>query len=320
MINKAIRLDGLRERLDLRQTGARGRVTRILIQVFLYALLIGAVYVFLFPFLYMLITSVKSSKDLSDVSVNWIPTSLKFSNFTIAARVLNYGTAFVNTLTMTLLSDLGHVLSCSMAGYAFARYRFKGQNVWFVIVLLTIIVPVQNLIIPTYLMFAQVKLVNSFWPIVLPTFFGVGLRGGLLIFVFRQFFLGMPKEIEEAAKVDGCSFLRAFFTIVVPIARPTILVVCVLSTVWHWNSSFEPSIFISKEALKPLSTRIDQIVAYVNNPPMEVFDGVSAVSEQVINIAVLMAGCFLILVPLIVMFGIVQRWFMEGVERSGLVE
>ena len=129
----------------------------------------------------------------------------------------------------------------------------------------------------------------------------------------------MPKEIEEAAKVDGCSFLRAFFTIVVPIARPTILVVCVLSTVWHWNSSFEPSIFISKEALKPLSTRIDQI-AYVNNPPMEVFDGVSAVSEQVINIAVLMAGCFLILVPLIVMFGIVQRWFMEGVERSGLVE
>ena len=211
MINKAIRLDGLRERLDLRQTGARGRVTRILIQVFLYALLIGAVYVFLFPFLYMLITSVKSSKDLSDVSVNWIPTSLKFSNFTIAARVLNYGTAFVNTLTMTLLSDLGHVLSCSMAGYAFARYRFKGQNFWFVIVLLTIIVPVQNLIIPTYLMFAQVKLVNSFWPIVLPTFFGVGLRGGLLIFVFRQFFLGMPKEIEEAAKVDGCSFLRAFW-------------------------------------------------------------------------------------------------------------
>ena len=178
MINKAIRLDGLRERLDLRQTGARGRVTRILIQVFLYALLIGAVYVFLFPFLYMLITSVKSSKDLSDVSVNWIPTSLKFSNFTIAARVLNYGTAFVNTLTMTLLSDLGHVLSCSMAGYAFARYRFKGQNFWFVIVLLTIIVPVQNLIIPTYLMFAQVKLVNSFWPIVLPTFFGWDCEAG----------------------------------------------------------------------------------------------------------------------------------------------
>lgn len=320
MTNKVLGLSLAREQLELRKAGLRGRVTKILIHVFLYALLIGAAYVFLFPFLYMLITSVKSSKDLSDVSVNWIPTSIKLDNFCIAARVLNYGTAFLNTLGMTLLSDLGHILSCSMAGYAFARYRFRGQNFWFVIVLLTIIVPVQNLIIPTYLMFAQVRLVNSYLPIVLPTFFGVGLRGGLLIFVFRQFFLGLPKEIEEAAKVDGCSFLRAFFTIVLPIARPTILVAGVLSTVWHWNSSFEPSIYISKEALKPLSTRIDQIVAYVNNPPMDVFDGVSSVSEQVINVAVLMAGCFLILAPLILAFAIVQHWFMEGVERSGLVE
>lgn len=128
MINKAIRLDGLRERLDLRQTGARGRVTRILIQVFLYALLIGAVYVFLFPFLYMLITSVKSSKDLSDVSVNWIPTSLKFSNFTIAARVLNYGTAFVNTLTMTLLSGSRACAVLFDGGYASHAIVLRGRT------------------------------------------------------------------------------------------------------------------------------------------------------------------------------------------------
>lgn len=299
----------------------KSKTVRIITTLFLYALLIGVVYVFIFPFIYMIITSIKTSKDLSDVSVNWIPTSVKLDNFRIAVNSIKYFTGLQITAVITILSTVGHLFSCSMAGYAFARYKFKGHNLLFFIVLLSIIIPIQSLIIPLYMMFANFKMINSVFPLILPTFFGMGLRGGLFIFIFRQFFLGLPKEIEEAAEIDGCSFLKVFFTIVIPIAKPTLLVAGVLSTVWHWNASYEASIYISKDILKPLATRIDLIVNYVNNPPLDIFEDISSsAGEQVINVAVLMAGCFLILLPLMIMFGILQRFFMEGVERSGLVE
>lgn len=299
----------------------KSKTQHFFIKLFLYALLFGVVYAFLFPFLYMIITSMKSSSDLSDITVNWIPSSIKTANFVIAAKALNYGNALKNTAILTVTATLGHLLSCSMAGYAFARYKFKGRGFLFFLVLLSIVVPIQTLIIPTYLLFSDLKMINTMLPMIIPTYFGMGLRGGLFIFIFRQFFLGLPKELEEAAKIDGCSFLKAFFVIVLPIAKPILLVTSVLSVVWHWNASYEPSIYISREAIKPLASKIDVIVEYVTNPPQELFDSLaSSSSEQVINVAVLMAGCFLILFPLILMFAVVQHYFMEGIERSGLVE
>ena len=147
----------------------------------------------------------------------------------------------------------------------------------------------------------------------------MGLKGGLFVFIFRQFFLGLPKEIEEAAKIDGCSFLGAYFRVVIPMSKSIILVVSVLSIVWHWNSSYEASIYISKDALKPLASKISVILDYVNNPPESFFEALSSTSsEQVINVAVLMAGCFIILLPIMIGFAIVQRYFMQGMERSGL--
>jgi len=307
--------------LRLNKTSVKAKGKSFFVKLFLYALLFGVVYAFIFPFLYMVITAMKTSSDLNDITVNWIPRSIKFENFTIAFRALNYTNALKNTLFMSVVTLIGHLISCSMAGYAFARYSFKGKNMLFFIVLLSIIVPIQTLIIPTYLMFSSVKLVNTAWPMIIPTFFGMGLRGGLFIFLFRQFFIGLPKELEEAAKIDGCSFMKAFFVIVLPIAKPTLLVASVLSVVWHWNASFEASIYLSSEALKPLASKIDVIVEYVMNPPQELFDKMSSgSSEQVINVAVLMAGCFLILFPLIAIFAVIQRYFMEGMERSGLVE
>ena len=290
-----------------------------LIKIFLYALLIGVRYVCLFPFLYMIITSIKTSADLGDVTVNWIPNSIKWDNFKIAARAIGFGQGAKNTVLQTLLSTLGHLFSCGMAGYALARYKFKGQKMVFIIVIISIIIPLQTLIIPNYIMFANMELLNTMWPIVLPCFFGMGLQGGLFVFIFRQFFLGIPKEIEEAAKIDGCSFLGAYFRVVLPMSKSILLVVSVLSIVWHWNSSYEASIYISKNVLKPLSSKISVIVDYVTNPPEEFFDALTtSSSEQVINVAVLMAGCFLILLPIMIGFAIVQRYFIQGMERSGL--
>ena len=305
--------------LNLNKTHVKAKSKSFLIQFFLYALLIGITYVFLFPFLYMIITSIKTSADLGDVTVNWIPNTIKWDNFRIAAKAIEYGAGFKNTMIQTVLSTLGHLFSCGMAGYALARYKFKGQKLVFVLVIVSIIIPLQTLIIPSYMMYAKLELLNTIWPIVLPCFFAMGLKGGLFVFIFRQFFLGLPKEIEEAAKIDGCSFLGAYFRVVIPMSKSILLVVSVLSIVWHWNSSYEASIYISKDVLKPLASKISVIVDYVNNPPESFFEALNtASSEQVINVAVLMAGCFIILIPIMIGFAIVQRYFMQGMERSGL--
>lgn len=316
-------MKGIRQ--DLRafwknKAALKTKSTSFLLKLFLYMFLIGVAYVCLFPFLYMLITSVKTSKDLSDITVNWIPSGIKIDNYRIAATSLEYMRSLKNTLIIVILADIGHIFSCSAAGYALARYKFRGQRLLFVLVMIAIVLPIQALIVPTYMIFSNLKMLNSLSTLILPTFFGAGLRGALFVFIFRQFFLGLPKELEEAAKIDGCSFIGAFYRIALPIARPTVLVVAVLSTVWHWNASFESSIYISKDALKPLSNKINLIVEYVNNPPPDLFENLADPSsaEQVVNIAVLMAGCMLILLPLIVAFAFVQRRFIQGVERSGL--
>lgn len=295
------------------------KIKKYLVKFALYALLIGVTYVCVFPFLYMIITSLKTSADLSDVTVNWIPNSLKWDNFRIASQAVEYGQGIKNTLLQTVLSTIGHLISCGMAGYALARYKFKGQKLVFLLVIISIIVPLQTLVIPNYMTFAKLDLLNTMWPIVLPSLFGQGLKGGLFIFIFRQFFLGIPKEIEEAAKIDGCSFLGAYFRVILPMSKSIFLVVSVLSVAWHWNSSYEASIYISRTVAKPLASKISVIVDYVTNPPESLFEAMDSVaSEQVINVAVLMAGCFLILLPIIIGFAIVQRYFMQGMERSGL--
>ena len=288
-------------------------------RLFLYVLLIAITYVCIFPFLYMIVTACKTSADLSDITVSWIPTTIKIENFIMAAKAIDFGTSFKNTAIMSILATLGHLLSCGMAGYALARYRFRGQNLVFLIVIISIIIPIQTLIVPSFMMYSKAEALNSFIPIVLPCFFGMGLKGGLFIFIFRQFFLGLPKEIEDAAKIDGCSFLGTYFRVILPMSKSVLLVVSVLSMVWHWNASYESEIYISQEKLKPLASKISLILEYVTNPPEDFFDQMaSSSSEQVINVAVLMAGCFLILLPIMIGFILVQKHFMQGFERSGL--
>lgn len=290
-----------------------------IVRIFLYVLLIAITYVCFFPFLYMVVTACKTSADLSDITVNWIPNSIKVENFLMAAKAIGYETGLKNTALMTLLATVGHLLSCGMAGYALARYRFRGQKIVFMIVIISIIIPIQTLIIPSFIMYSKADALNSFIPIVLPAFFGMGLKGGLFIFIFRQFFLGLPREIEDAAKIDGCSFLGTYFRVIMPMSRSILLVVSVLSVVWHWNASYEAEIYISQENLKPLASKISVILQYVTNPPEDFFEQMaSSSSEQVINVAVLMAGCLLTLLPIMIGFGFVQKYFMQGIERSGL--
>ncbi|MBO9609682.1 MAG: carbohydrate ABC transporter permease [Paenibacillaceae bacterium] len=302
-----------------------GRLTRSALisertaRLTLYVFMISLSFVFVFPFLYMLVTSLKSNEDLYDFTVNWVPTVLKVENYIIAFRALGYMAYLQNSLLITIVATVGHILSCSFVGYGFARYQFPLKNVLFFIVIVAFIVPVQTLIVPLYMLFANFKWLNSYLPILVPTFFGLGLKGALFIFIYRQFYLGIPKELENAAKIDGCGFLRTYWLIILPMARPVFLVSIVLSMVWHWNDFFEPSIYAPHEQLSILPARLNVLITLVESPPEDLFKLLSVNGkDNTINNAVVMAGTLMVILPILVSFSFLQRKFMQGIERTGL--
>lgn len=284
-----------------------------------YILMFDLSLVFMFPFLFMLVTSLKTNADLHDLTVNWVPRSLKLENYVIALRALNYTTFMKNSLLITIVATIGHLLACPFIGYGFARYKFPGKKILFSIVIVAFIIPVQTNIVPMYIMYANLKWLNSYLPVLIPTFFGYGLKGALFIFIFRQFYLGLPKELESAAKIDGCGFLMTYWRIVFPVAQSAFLVTLVLSIVWHWNDFYEPAIYASRSNMAILPARLNKLVEMINTPPEELFTDMTFVDgENTINNAVLMAGTFMVVLPVLAVFSFLQKKFMQGIERTGL--
>lgn len=279
----------------------------------LYLLLSAVAFIFVYPFLDMIVTSLKSTSDLVNITVKWVPNSLEFKNYTIAIQLLQYFNYFKNSAFLTLMTTIGHVLSCSLVGYGFARYKFPCREILFSFVIFTLIVPVQVLIFPLYIFYSKIGWVNSYLPLIVPTFFGYGLKGGLFIFLFRQFFAGLPYELEEAARVDGCSPLRTFFTIIFPVSKSAILVSVILSIVWHWNDYFEPNIYIGERNLQLLPSRLPLLYEMLNTEEL-----LNPEIDLIINEAIVLAGTFLVVLPILIVYSLLQNKFMEGIERSGL--
>ena len=298
------------------------RIKQLIITLVMYLFLIGLAFVFIYPFLYMMVTSVKSNSDLSNFAVEWIPTSIKFANYSIANQLINYLKYFKNSAIVTVLATAGHVIACSFIGYGFARFNFPLKKLLFGCVILAFIVPIQTLIVPMYFTYTKFGWRNTFLPLIVPTFFGFGLKGGLFVFLFRQFYLTLPRDLENAARIDGCGFLQTYLRIVFPLGQSTMVVACVLSIVWHWNDSYEPGMYIDKAALGFLPPRINYIVGLVNGPPETLFEAMEALGlsdgEDTLNDAVIMAAAALISAPVILFFAFAQRLFMEGIERSGI--
>ncbi len=285
----------------------------------LYVLLISMSVVFLYPFLYMAVTSIQSYNDILNATVKWIPREFSPQNWKYAFDSLNYGTTFLNSLLVSLLASVGHILVGALVGYGFARYQFPGRNILFFVLLFTIIVPVQTLIVPQYMLYSKLSMVGTHLPLVLPTFLGMGLKGGLFIFLYRQYFLKLPTALEEAAWIDGCSSFRTFWNIAFPSAGSTTLVCTVLSIVWHWHDYFEPSIYLNTYDQMLLPQMLPQMYTFLETLT-------NAATEQAVMLkmifhnGVVMAGTALATLPLLVMYFILQRWFMQGIERTGLVE
>ena len=281
---------------------------KFIINLIIYILLIEFAFTFLYPFIYMILNSLKYDYEVIDATKQWIITDINWNNYVSAFEGLDYMKSLVNTLIVVLGSTLGHIISCSLAGYGFARFKFKGSSLMFGLAMLNLIIPSALMIMPLYIQFSKFHMMGTYLPIILPSFFGFGLKGGIYIFLFRQFFKSLPVSYEEAAKIEGCSMLQVFVRIMLPIARTTILVVFILSGVWHWNDYFEPATYLSGN-LQILSQKISSVASASATVT-------SAVGASV-NMTAL-AACVLVILPLLIVYFIFQKQFMEGVEFSGL--
>jgi multiple sugar transport system permease protein len=285
----------------------------------------GLIYVLVYPVLFILSTSFKSAADIVDTTTIWLPKSPTFETYKVAFKAMNFMQGFKNSMIIAGVSTFGHIMSCSLIAYGMARFKFREKNLLFGLVILTLIIPPQTIIIPQFIHFRNFdilgikhlltgsgwNLLDTYSPFVVPTLFGFGLKSGLFIYIFRQFFRGMPSELEDAAYIDGCGPFKTYWRIMMPNSRPAILTVFLFSFVWHWNDVFEPSMYLHSYEMYTLSQKLLGIVGYIVKG--------SQVTNQTFLIPTKYAGVMLAIIPMLILYVVGQRYFVQGVERSGIV-
>lgn len=288
-------------------TKTKNIVASILGSIVRWAFLIGIIYVILFPLIYAMSTSLMTEAQLLDPSVVWVPKMVSFSSYVNVWGVMSYGSSFLFTVFLVCSSVLLQIVSCSLAAYGLARFKFRGQTLIFLLVVITIIVPPQMLIVQQYAIFKNLGLLDSVFTYFIPAGLGQGVRAGLMIYIFRQFVKNLPKELEEAAYIDGCGTFKTYWKIVVPSSAVSFLVVAILSIVWYWNETMIPTMFFDE--LSPLATELTTLKSNIS----QASTSTAAVRNQ------LMAGVMLFLTPMVIMYGALQKYFIQGIEHSGLV-
>lgn len=283
-------------------------------------LVAGLCYVILYPIFFKISFSFKQLDDIYDPTVLWIPKHLSLESFRIAATSLDYGRTFLHSLSISAASAMLQVFSCALAAFGFARLKFKGSGLLFACVIFTIIVPPQTIMIPSYIHYRYfdilgimglftrergVSLLDSYWPFLLQSSTGMGIKSGLFIYILRQFFRSIPKELEEAAYMDGAGILGTFFRTMLPNAVPSIVTVFLFSFVWQWNDSYFVSLYLTR--LKVLATQLPTMWASIQ------------IDDPLYAYLVKNAGDLLFIAPILILYLFVQRYFVESVERSGLV-
>ena len=299
-------------------------VKGFILGLFRWVVLIGIAYVIIGPVLGILARSFFSDADNYNTMVYLIPQQPTMERYEVAFKTLNYGTTALSTVIYSVTLMIIQVFMCSMVGYGFARYDFPLKKVLFAFVVVMIVMPMHTIMLPLYVTFADFdvfgiiglitgsspNLLGTVWPMYILTFLACGLRSGLYIYIFNQFFRGLPKEIEEAAYVDGCGVWRTYFRIMLRNATPAALTVSIFSLVWQYNDTFYAKLFnISDSVL--LSKRIATLAATVGN--------VYRVYDPNILQLYMDAGIVLVMLPLVVIYVVLQKQFIEGVERSGIV-
>ncbi len=299
------------------------------VYAFKFIFLLGISYVILFPFFSKISTSFMSPEDFVDVTVIMIPRNPTLSTYTSIFRDNGYMTAFANTLLLSLSCALLQTFVCCLVGYGFAKFKFKFNGLLFLLVIFSMVVPHSTLRLSMFMKFkffdvfgivgflhdqlglfknGFLSLVNTYWPMVLLSATGLGFKNGLYIFMLRQYFKGVPDELEESAYLDGCGVFRTFVQIILPLSVPMLITVFMFSFSWQWTDTFYTSVFFSQQG----PTLMPSIIKV----PRSLSTGYAA--QNLYEAAIRNTCGIMILLPLIVLYTFLQRYIIQGIERSGI--
>lgn len=261
-----------------------------------YIILIIFALLYIIPFIWLLSGSLKSSSELFANPPIWIPEKLQWSNFTTAFSEFPFLLYLKNTLIITFSTIIGAVISNSLIAYGFSRIEWKGRDAVFILVLATLMLPFQVLMIPLFILFKNLGWIGTFLPLIIPAFFG----NPFFIFLLRQFFLGIPKELSESAKIDGASEFFIYWKIILPLSKPILTTVVIFSFIQAWGDFIGPLVFLSDNNLYTLSLGIQQIM-----------------SENDPRWPLLMAVGVAMTLPVIIIFFMLQKYFIQGITFTG---
>lgn len=279
-----------------------------------FFIIFGLAFIILYPVIYMFSCSFRDSIDMNDPSVMWIPKHFTFDVIAETAEVMKLPETLLNTFLLNIGCSVVQVMACAFTGYGFARFDFFGRKFFFGIVIMMIIVPPQIISLPLYSNFVHLGLINSKLSMYLPALMGNGIRSGFMIFIFCQFFKGLPKEIEDSAYIDGCGRFRAFLSIILPNAKSALLTVFLFSVVFYWNDYYISSLFFTDNQTVALMVKnLDSRLS------VKLFNSSAVKASPREQIVWLEAGCLISVSPMLIMYAFLQRYFIEGIERSGIV-
>lgn len=257
----------------------------------------GAV-LFSIPFLWTVSTALKTNEQVFAFPPRWLPSPVEWANFARAWTELPFPTFVWNTVLVTLLSTFGQVLSASLVAYGFARFKWRGRNALFYLLLSTMMLPSQVTMIPVFLLWRQLGLIDTFVPLIAPAFFG---GGAFTIFLLRQFFMTVPKELDEAAMLDGANPFIIWWRVLLPLSRPALITVVLFSFLGHWDDFMGPLVYLNS------------MEKYTVSIGLRMFQDMFGTQLEL-----LMAASLIHIIPTVILFFVAQRYFIKGIAMTGL--
>jgi len=271
---------------------------KLLKTIITYLFLFAVATMLILPFLWILSTSLKGNESIFVIPPKWIPEQFHWENYANVFEKMPFLTYLRNSVFISSMTIIGTLLSSSLVAYAFACLKWPGRNGVFIFVLATMMLPMQVTMIPLFVLFKNLGWLNTFRPLIVPAFFG---GGAFNIFLLRQFFLTIPGELFDAARIDGCSEWRIYWNIVLPLAKPALATVAILTFMMTWNDFFGPLIYLSDKLKGTLALGLAMFIG-----------------QHQTEWGMLMAASVMMMIPMIVLFFLFQKYFIKGFMMSGI--
>lgn len=285
--------------LATRPSGSRPRRKVGPVKIISLLTLIVTTFLMLLPLFFMVMTSLKSKKEMLKFPPTFLPESWQWSNYTEIFDTLQFGTLYKNSLIIAVLSVIGTLISSALVAYGFARYRGKGNKIWFMLLLSTMMLPYPAIMIPQFILFSKMNWIDTFLPLIVPAFFGSAYN----IFLLRQFFTTLPEEMFDAGRIDGCSELRMWRQIALPLSGPALATVAIFAFIYSWNDLLTPVLYLSSSDKFTLPVGMASLTSSrFRIPPWHL----------------LMVASVLAMLPIVTLFAVAQKQFVEGIVLTGI--